>query len=295
MKLQDLLAAIAITAVWGFNFSVIKMGLNTLDPFVLAGLRFLLCAVPLVFFLPKPDVPMKTVALYGLVFGAGLWGMVNLGVYQGVSPGVSSLVLQFSAFLTVFMGFLLLGETINKQQLLGFAVALVGLVVILSLTDGSVTVIGLAMVLFGALSWSVANIIMKKAQTKNVFVFLVWSCLFAPLPLFIIAGFTGGADAFLNLQNNLNGAAIFSVLFQAYPTTLIGYWVWNSLLRKYPVSSVAPLSLLVPVFGFAGSAVMFNEVINDDKLLACALILSGLAITLYGDKIKLLFRPELKG
>ncbi len=295
MKLQDLLAAIAITAVWGFNFSVIKMGLNTLDPFVLAGLRFLLCAVPLIFFLPKPDVPMKTVALYGLVFGAGLWGMVNLGVYQGVSPGVSSLVLQFSAFLTVFMGFLLLGETINKQQLLGFAVALVGLVVILSLTDGSVTVIGLAMVLFGALSWSVANIIMKKAQTKNVFVFLVWSCLFAPLPLFIIAGFTGGADAFLNLQNNLNGAAIFSVLFQAYPTTLIGYWVWNSLLRKYPVSSVAPLSLLVPVFGFAGSAVMFNEVINDDKLLACGLILSGLAITLYGDKIKLLFRPELKG
>ncbi|MBM3115189.1 EamA family transporter [Jeongeupia naejangsanensis] len=289
MKFRDVLAAILVTGVWGVNFSIIKLGLNTLDPFVLAGLRFLFCAIPAVFFIRKPDVPMKVVALYGLIFGVGLWGMVNLGVRLGASAGVSSLVLQFSAFLTIFMGYVFLKEPIGRQKLAGFSMALIGLIVIMSLTDGSVTPLGLAMVLFGAVSWSLANIVMKKSRTKNVFGFLVWACLFAPLPLFVMAYLAGGARVYANFGDNLNAIAVFSVLFQAYPTTLIGYWVWNSLLSKYPVSSVAPLSLLVPVFGFAGSAVIFGEVIGSEKIAASLLILSGLTVALYGDKVKRLF------
>ncbi|XKY25342.1 EamA family transporter (plasmid) [Pseudomonas luteola] len=46
-----------MSAIWGVNFSVIKLGLATVDPFTLAGLRFLLCAVPTVFLIPKPAVP----------------------------------------------------------------------------------------------------------------------------------------------------------------------------------------------------------------------------------------------
>ncbi|WP_432723868.1 EamA family transporter [Jeongeupia wiesaeckerbachi] len=293
MKMRDVLAAILVTGVWGVNFSVIKLGLNTLDPFVLAGLRFLFCAIPAVFFIRKPDVPMKVVALYGVLFGVGLWGMVNLGVRLGASAGVSSLALQFSAFLTIFMGYVFLKEKISRQQLIGFTLALAGLIFILSLTDGSVTLLGLAMVLFGAVNWSLANIVMKKSKTKNVFGFLVWACLFAPVPLFFMAYLAGGAKVYMNLNDNLNAMAIFSVLFQAYPTTLIGYWVWNSLLSKYPVSSVAPLSLLVPVFGFAGSAVIFGEVIGGEKIAASLLILSGLTVALYGNKVKnLLARPS---
>lgn len=292
MKFSDLLAAILVTAVWGVNFSVIKLGLNTLDPFVLAGLRFLLCAVPTVFFIRRPDVPMKIVALYGVIFGVGLWGMVNLGVLLGASAGVASLVLQFSAFLTIFMGLIFLKEKISKQQMVGFAMALAGLAFIISLTDGSITLLGLAAVLFGALSWSLANIVLKKSGTKNVFGFLVWSCLFSPVPLFVMGYFTTGPQAYANLTDNLNTMAIFSVLFQAYPTTLIGYWVWNLLISKYPVSSVAPLSLLVPIFGFAGSSAIFSEVIGTEKIIACTLILSGLVVALYGNKVRSLFKPS---
>lgn len=292
MKFSDVLAAVLVTAVWGVNFSVIKLGLNTLDPFVLAGLRFLLCAVPAVFFIRKPDVPMKTVVLYGVIFGVGLWGMVNLGVLLGTSAGVASLVLQFSAFLTSFMGFIFLKEKLSKQQLIGFALALVGLAFIISLTDGSITLLGLAAVLFGALSWSLANIVLKKAGTKNVFGFLVWACLFAPLPLFVMGYFTTGSQAYANLAENLNAMAIFSILFQAYPTTLIGYWVWNVLISKYPVSSVAPLSLLVPIFGFAGSAAIFSEVIGTEKIAACILILLGLGVALYGKRVRDLFKSS---
>ncbi|AOM40095.1 EamA family transporter [Xenorhabdus hominickii] len=282
MKIIDLLAALLITLIWGLNFSVIKLGLNTLDPFLLAGLRFSLCAFPAIFFIRRPDVPMKIVALYGIIFGVGLWGMVNLSVKMGVSAGVSSLLLQFSAFLTIIMGCIFLKERIHRHQMLGFILALTGLGFILRLTDGSITLWGVIIVLFGATSWSIANVIMKKNKSKNVFSFLVWSCLFAPLPLFLMGYITNGSFAFSNLGENLNAMTIFSVLFQAYPTTLIGYWVWNSLLSKYPVSSVAPLSLLVPIFGFVGSTIIFGETISIDKITSCILILAGLVMSLYG-------------
>jgi O-acetylserine/cysteine efflux transporter len=289
VKFSDLFIAIAITAIWGLNFSVIKLGLATLDPFILAGLRFFLCAIPLIFFIKKPDVPIKIVAGYGIIFGAGLWGMVNLGVYLGASAGVASLVLQFSAFMTIFMGYIFLKETLTKQKLLGIILSMVGLILIMTVTDGSVSLIGIFMVLLGALSWSITNIIIKKSGTKNVFSFLVWGCLFASPPLFVIGYFTGGSQAYIHLIDSLNQVAIFSILFQAYPTTLIGYWVWNSLLRKYPISNVAPISLLVPIFGFLGSVWIFNEVITSIKVIASVFILLGLIISLYGDKIKLIY------
>lgn len=59
MKARHLSLAVLITAIWGVNFSVIKLGLATVDPFILAGLRFLLCAVPAVLLIPKPAVPWR--------------------------------------------------------------------------------------------------------------------------------------------------------------------------------------------------------------------------------------------
>jgi len=282
MQKKDFLLAVFITFVWGINFSIIKLGLLSLNPFMLAGLRFSLCAIPLIFFIKKPNVPMVYIVSYGLIFGVGLWGMVSLGIYFGISAGVASLVLQLGAFFTVILGAIVLHEKIQWYKKLGFATALVGIAFIISITDGTVTYLGLFFVLVGAVSWGVVNVIVKKAGTKEVFAFLIYSSIFSPIPLFVLAYFTQGESVFVNFFENLDGKAIFSILFQVYPTTLMGYWVWNSLLHKYPASSVAPLSLLVPIFGLLGSYLVFNEPIGDLKIIACVLIVSGLIINTFG-------------
>lgn len=101
MKPLHVVLAVLITAIWGVNFSVIKLGLATVDPLILAGIRFSLCALPAIFFIRKPDVAWRYIIGYGLVFGIGLWGVVNLGIKAGLSAGIASLVLQFSAFFTM--------------------------------------------------------------------------------------------------------------------------------------------------------------------------------------------------
>jgi len=285
MKFTHLLLAVLITAIWGVNFSVIRLGLHAVDPFILAGIRFTLCALPALFFIRKPDVPWRYIIGYGLVFGIGLWGLVNLGIKTGLSAGIASLLLQFSAFFTLLLGARVFRERISRYQIAGGVLACAGLLSIFFITDGSVTLSGVVLVLAGAVAWSVANIINKKAGTRQVFAFLVWSSAFAPLPLFLLDGVVNGRAGFDALFTQLDAKAIFSILFQVYPNTLLGYWVWNGLLRRYPVSSVAPLSLLVPVFGILGSVAITGETVSAQKIVALLLIIAGLALGLYGQQV----------
>ena len=285
MKARHLLLAIAITAIWGANFSVIKLGLTSVDPFILAGIRFTLCALPAIFFIAKPDVPWRYIVGYGLVFGIGLWGVVNLGIQSGLSAGIASLVLQFSAFFTILLGSWLFKESISRFQYAGMGLALCGLLSIVSIVDGTVTTAGLTLVLLGAVAWSAANLINKKAKTTQVFAFLVWSSAFSPIPLFALDYAVNGSTGYSALVNQIDYRAVLSILFQVYPNTLFGYWVWNSLLKRYPVSTVAPLSLLVPVFGLLGSAMIFNETLSLNKIAAVVLIVSGLGVGLYGQRV----------
>lgn len=293
MKIRDLLLAVTVTFIWGINFSFIKLGLGSLDPFMLIGWRFFLCAFPLVFFIKKPDVKIIYLISYGLFIGVGLWGSVSLGIYFGVSAGIASVVLQIAVFFTVILSYFILGDTIDTSKKIGFILALIGVGLILTVTDGSVTYIGLFCVIIGALSWAITNIIIKKAQVKEMFAFIVWSSLFSPIPLFLLAYLTQGEIVYIEFFENINKEVIFSILFQVYPTTLLGYWIWNSLLTKYPVSTVVPITLLIPIFGLLGSYIVFDETIGSIKILACIIIICALSINTFGNKISQLITKKI--
>ncbi|MQQ35484.1 EamA family transporter [Pseudomonas sp. SZ57] len=285
MKPLHIALAVLVMAIWGINFSVIKLGLTNVDPLILAGLRFSLCALPAIFFVRRPNVPWRYLIGYGLVFGIGLWGIVNLGIKAGLSAGIASLVLQFSAFFSILLGSWVFREALNRFQILGMLIALSGLLSVILISDGSVSLLGMLLVLVGALSMSVANIINKKANTRDVFAFLVWSSAFSPIPLFALDYAINGSVGYIMFVNHIGTTAVLSILFQVYPNTLFAYWIWNSLLKTYPISTVAPLSLLVPIFGMLGSVVIFNEHMSTGKVLAVLLIVTGLSVGLYGRRI----------
>jgi O-acetylserine/cysteine efflux transporter len=279
MKPRDLLLGILVTLIWGSNFSVIEVGLRDLDPFLLTGLRFAFTAFPLILFLPRPrDVPMASLATYGVLFGVGLWWVVNLAMSKGVSPGLSSLVLQFSAFFTVILSAVLLRERMRMPQLVGMLVAAAGLLVVIHATTGTSTTLGVVLVLLAAISWSVCNLIVKRNKPKDMVAFIAWSSVFSAPVLFLLTYVSEGAAPFIALSHGVTWAAASSVLFQAYVTTVFGYMVWNNLMKKYPAASVAPLSLIVPVSGIVTSYMAFDEHFATGVWIGAAVMLAGVAI-----------------
>jgi len=278
MRYTDLALGVMVMAVWGFNFIFIKMGVDQLDPLLLTALRFAAAALPAIWFVRRPPVAWRYILAYGVVFGTGVWGMVTFSISAGLSPGMASLLLQMNVAISMLIGWLWLNETLSAKKLAGAALALGGLMISLLIEDGSVTLAGLGLVLLGATSWGLSGLIMKAARTDQVFSFIVWGLLFAPLPLLLLAWLKQGPEVFTPLLNGLNSDAVISILFQAWPTTLLGYWIWNRLVVRYPLSTVAPLTLLVPVFGLLSSWLVLNEPMGDMKLLSALLIIAGLVV-----------------
>jgi O-acetylserine/cysteine efflux transporter len=265
MLKKHLALAVLVTLVWGVNFPLTKLGLRAIDPFVLTGIRFTLAALPLVFFIKRPAVQFRYVAAYGFIFGLG----------------IASLIIQLSVFFTMGWGYVLFNEKIRRAQVLGAVLAVLGLAGIIATQHGDHALLGILLIVFSALAWSVGNVIIKQSGVKEIFSFMVWASLFPPIPLWLMAWWMRGGAAFENVGANLDLTAAGSILFQVYLATHFAYWGWNSLLKAYPVSTVAPLSLLIPVFGMTSSMLIIGERISMPNLLSIALIITGLAVGLY--------------
>ncbi|MDP3083807.1 MAG: EamA family transporter, partial [Rubrivivax sp.] len=116
MPPRHLLLALAVVAVWGTNFVVIKLALATLPPLLFACLRFAFVLLPAVFFIRRPAVAWRHLAAYGVFIGAGQFGLLYLAMRGHISPGLASLVVQMQVFFTIGLVIAVEGERVHAFQ-----------------------------------------------------------------------------------------------------------------------------------------------------------------------------------
>jgi O-acetylserine/cysteine efflux transporter len=110
--------------------------------------------------------------------------------------------------------------------------------------------------------------------------YVVWASLFAVPPLFLLSLAREGWPAIAAGVESAGWTTWVAVAWQAVGNTMFGYGMWGLLLTRYPAATVAPWSLLVPLFGMGAAAAWLGEPLPAWKLLAAALILGGLALNL---------------
>ena len=156
LPLRHLWLALAVVAVWGSNFVVMKWALGTLPPLLLGALRFTLAFMPAALFVRRPAVRWRVLALYGVLIGAGQFGLLLVALRADITPGLASLVIQTQVFFTIGLAMALAGEKVQGFQAAALALAAAGLALIAANTDAATTPLGLALVLLAALSWAAA-------------------------------------------------------------------------------------------------------------------------------------------
>lgn len=272
------LLALAVVAVWGSNFVVIRIGLDHLPPLLFAALRFTFALIPACFFIKRPNVPWKDLAAYGVLIGAGQFGLLYIAMTSHISPGLASLVVQSQAFFTIALAMGLSGEKVRPFQIAALALAAAGIALILFRTDGSATPLGIALVLLAGLSWAGGNIVSRRSSGVNMLGYVVWASLFSVPPLLAMSLIFEGWPAIKHGLVAADLATWAAVAWQSVGNTLFGYAVWGWLLSRHPAATIAPMSLLVPVFGMAASAVFLHEALPAWKLAAAGLVMAGLAV-----------------
>ena len=284
LPLRHFLLALAVVAVWGTNFVVIRLALDHLPPLAFATLRFFFALVPAVFFLPRPQASWRNLAAYGVLIGAGQFGLLYLAMRHDIAPGLASLVIQLQVFFTIGLAMALTHERVQPFQLLALLLAVAGIVLIGLHTDasaargGTTTGLGLVMILLAALAWAGGNTVSRRAGRIDMLAYMVWSSLFAVLPLAALSLAFEGWPAIESGLRAADATTWAAVLWQSVGNTLFGYAAFGWLLSRHPAATIAPMSLLVPVFGMAASFVWLGEPLPPWKLVAAALVIGGLAL-----------------
>lgn len=278
LKPAHALLALLVMAIWGTNFVVIKLALMHLPPLTLAALRFTFAALPAVLFIRRPAVPLWTLATYGVLIGVGQFGVLYIAMTRFISPGLASLVVQSQAFFTIGLAMALTGERLRGYQVAALLLATAGLGWLMLHAGADVTPLGLALTLGAGLGWAGGNTVQRAAAAQNMLGFVVWSSLFSIPPLIGLALVFDGWPAIVHGVTTATPGTWAAVLWQSVGNTLFGYAAWGWLLTRYSAGTVAPLSLLAPVFGMAASAWLLGESLSGWKVASALLVLSGLAL-----------------
>ena len=284
LPLRHALLALAVVAVWGTNFVIIRVALDALPPLTLAVLRFALAFLPAALFIARPAVPWTKLAAYGVLIGAGQFGLLYLAMAGRIAPGLASLVVQTQVFFTIGLAMVADGERLRRFQWAALALAAAGIVVIGLNTGGDTSLAGLLLVLTAALAWAAGNQVSRTMGRVPMLAMVVWSSAFAVPPLLALALLFEGPARMLPALGTAGAAVWLAVIWQSLGNSLFGYAAWGWLLARHPAATVAPTALLVPVFGMAASAWWLGEALPPWKLIAAALVMAGLALNLFGPR-----------
>ncbi|MGA2792561.1 MAG: EamA family transporter [Roseiarcus sp.] len=284
MTPRDILAALAAAIVLGLAFIAIKIGVREAPPLLLTALRFVFAAFPAILFVKPPRAPAAMVVAYGLLIGVGQFGLLFLAIGLGMPVGLASLVIQLQAFVTVLLAWVALGERPSAAQTTGAGIALLGVVAIGATRLGGASFGPFLMVVGAAFCWGAGNLIAKRAGKIDMFAFVMWSSLAAPLPLFALSLLFEG-DRTLPALAHPTWVLALCVAALAYGGTIVGFGLWSRLLAHHSAASIAPFALLIPVVGMIAGWLVFGEPLGAFELLGAALVMAGLTFNVFGDRL----------
>jgi O-acetylserine/cysteine efflux transporter len=278
VKPRDIALAVLIAALWGVNFVVIEVGLRDLPPVLFCALRFAAVALPAVFFVGRPQVPWRWVVAVAVSLAVVKFSLLFAGMAAGMPAGLSAVVLQSQAGFTMLFAAVALGERLGRLRLAGVALAVVGLAVVASRLGPDRPAAAFALVLGAGAAWGVANVALRKAAAPDMLRFIVWVGAVATPLLTVLSLLVEGPSADLAALRAIDLSGVSAIGYVAWISTLVGFGVWGSLIRRYGAAVVAPFAMLAPVFAIVSGALLLHERVTGADLVGGAGVLAGVLL-----------------
>ena len=275
MKPADILAALAVTLIWGLNFAVGKVGVGQFPPLLMTAIRFSLVALALIWFVPRPAGRMAQVALLSVTFGSLHFGLTFVGL-SGVDAAAAAIVMQLTVPFGVLLAWLVLGDRFGGRRTLGLVIAFSGVVILAGEPAGESGQFHLALLVAAAFAWGVANIQIKKIGRINVFALNAWMGLFAAPQLILASALLESGQ--LAAMENADWMGWGAILYMVLGGSITAYGMWYYLIEKYEVSRILPFTFLAPVIGVAAGIGLLGEALTWEKAAGGLITMLGVAV-----------------
>ena len=274
MKFIHILMAIAVPLIWGSGFVVAKAAILEFPPILLMAFRFLVTSMALIWFVKPPIGQLRALFLIAIVASAIQYSLTFTGL-RGLDAGFAALIVQLEVPFLVILGAILLGEKASLRKWMGIIIAFAGVGLLIGKVEFNNAWGSVALVVFGAFTWAVGQIFVRKLKNIDGLTTTAWVAIFATPQLFVMS--------FIFETNQIESITKASmsiwlaVLYLGIIMTALGYYFWNTLIRSYTIEKIAPFLLLLPVFSLIGGVLFLGEMISNAKMFGGLIVILGVA------------------
>ena len=277
MTVRDFLFLSAICFVWGLNLVVTRWVVSDMGvpPLFFAAVRFLGVALVLIPFLRPFPKQIGILFLVSMFIGAGHFALLFLGL-ANAEASAASVTGQLGVPFSTLMSVVFLGEKIHFRRALGIVLAFVG-VVIIAVDPSSFSVsVGLLNIVGSAFVGSVGGILMKRMTPITALQSQAWVGLFSFLPLFLLAGLVepGAGAAYMAGGWGVWLATAYAVL----GVSAFAHGGFYTLIKRYDISLLSPLTLMTPIWGVVLSAILLGEQLTAQLIIGSIISLGGVLV-----------------
>ena len=269
-------ALTALTAIWGYNWVVMKFALADSPALTFSALRSVLSAAALFVVLvalrrPLKPVRGRAVIALGVLQTMGFVGFAALAVEVGTA-GKSAVLAYTMPFWTLILAGLFLGERMRGVQWLAVLLAAGGLVGVLSPSEASFGIADSLYALGAAWCWAVSNIVIKRIKLKGEEILNVsaWQMLLGGVGLSALAIVLDSEPVRWTVSFSL--ALGYNVVF----ATALAWLLWLFALNRLPAGVTGLATLGAPPFALAAAWLQLGEVPARSEAVGIVLIIGAL-------------------
>lgn len=275
-----------MAVIWGINYSVLKTGIRTLEPFAFNGLRVALAAIVLAvlsFALRKSRWPARRdvwlLLALGLI-GNGLYQLFFILGLARTRAGIASLVVAAGPAYIAIISHLLGRERLPGRGWAGIVLQLVGVGCVVGSTHGldasGSAMIGAAYIAAGSVMWAIFSVLLQPFTTRA-----------HPIHLSSIT-MASGATFLLIVASPALRALDFStiapiewgaVMYSGLGALVIAYLLFYHGVRVLGPTKTAMYGNLQPLIALAVAWIMLNEQPTSWQLIGAAFIMGGLLLS----------------
>lgn len=289
MSPKELTVLLAMCAVWGFHFIVIKTAVAQIPPIFYAAIRMSLVAVLMAAFLRWRPGRMARVLAGGVCLGALNYAFMFSGV-RFASASAAAIAIELYVPFATILSMMFLGDRLGWKRGLGIALAFAGVAIIAIGGEGNNGAadnipLGVALVATGAFAEAVGAVFVKRSTAFKPLELLAWFSVVGAIGLWTMTALveTGQRAALAASDKTVIAGA---VLYSALGASIYGHTAYYWLLQRLPVSVVAPSALLTTVLAVIFSVALLGDPFGPIMALGGMMTLAGVGVVLFRNASK---------
>jgi len=276
---RPILALSVMSLIWGYNWVVMKEGLQFCGPFDFAALRVFFACICLfgILLWKRRDIAPRQVKLTVLVgvlsttlgLGLPMWALV----YGGA--GKTAILLYTMPFWAMLFAWPILGERIKGLEWMAVTLAFTGLVLIIDFYAVGEKLWSSIVAVISGMVWAGSAIvtrIMRRSPDFDLILVTTWQMIFGAVPLLIVAAFIPSSPI------QWTGTFWAALVYNVFLTSVLAFLLWFYVLQRLTAGVATMGMLAAPVIAVIAAAAQLGEIPSFRESIGMILILAGISL-----------------